>query len=177
MKKLVYNMAAFKRGEYVEYKNNFYYYQPNGKNCYLYKNLIDVGNKEKKIFSPNKTSVSKIVSRISTQKDTNSKKIGYVYIGKDIEDPRSLYKFGRTINLKNRLRQYKTGQPNFEFIIKIRTLEYKNLESKLIANFKEYRYQNEIFKDININKIKKLLLKLGYTTNRDQIYIKNTIKN
>ena len=124
-------------------------------------------------------SCHKSVNKIDNKKVTNpvpvrdTAKSSYVYIGKDIEDARSLYKIGRTINLNNRLRQYKTGQPNFEYIIKIKTVDSKSLELRLKNEFKKYAYHNEVFKNININYVKKLLRKWGYYANADQIYCFN----
>lgn len=99
-------------------------------------------------------------------------RIGYVYIGKDIEDARSLYKFGHTQNLAQRLKHYKTGQPNFEFLVKIKSNDYKNLETKLLQYYKPLLYQNEIFKGINLNHVKSQLKKWGYLPNADLIFEK-----
>ena len=120
-------------------------------------------------------------SSINKNRSENPKKIndkisvrpklsGYVYIGKDIEDARSFYKFGYTTDLNKRLISYKTGQPNFEFIVRIKTLNYQDLEKSLIKRYKPYLYRGETFKNINLNEVKKQLKSWGYLPNADQIF-------
>lgn len=105
---------------------------------------------------------------------------GYVYFGKDITDSRHLYKIGQTKNLQNRLKKYKTGQPNFEYIIKIRTENRTKLETKLINVLKTCTKaiheggENYI---IRIKDIKILLQKAGLSTNNDGIYIDPIMTN
>ena len=215
-------MAKIVRGDLVLYKGQVYYYQPNGSNCYLYKNKQDIGNTSKKSYAPQKTSVTKYKeTKINPPKQTflspyvkpeepntsdltytdekliqvnppkqtflspyvkseepttfdliytdekhteysskNAVSDEYVYVGKDITDSRHLYKIGKTINLKNRLRQYKTGQPNFEFIIKIKTTDCAKLETNLrnLLNVHGLHEGGENF-IISINKIKTLFQK------------------
>lgn len=177
-----------KRGDLVKYKDGIYYFQPNGNTCYLYKNLEDVGNISKKVFAPVKNSVTKITQNINilatfsnnillcavgeSQKD-NNQKIGYVYVGKDIEDHKNFYKIGFTLNLKKRLQTIKTTQPTFEFILKIKTTNPEYWELKLKETYKQYLYQGEIYKGINLDIIKKELKKWNFKPNNDYIFVKN----
>jgi hypothetical protein len=48
------------RGDRVLYKENTYYFQPNGNSCYLYQNLEDVGDRTKALYSPKKELVTKL---------------------------------------------------------------------------------------------------------------------
>lgn len=50
------------RGDLVSYEGNYYFFQPNGSSCYLYKRACDVGEKHLAEYSPTKAKVRKVVA-------------------------------------------------------------------------------------------------------------------
>lgn len=51
------------RGDKVEYNMKVYYFQPNGNSCYLYEKEEDIGDKLKRVCSPQKIRVKKVVEK------------------------------------------------------------------------------------------------------------------
>lgn len=185
-------MSQLKRGDKVKYKGEILYFQPMGSCCYLYTNKEDVGDVSKKKYAPSKNSVERIEDKLENDSSSNESessdedkqvfslstkmkdlnlKTEYVYIGKDIEDGRRLYKIGRTANLAQRLKHYKTGQPSFEFIIKIQTENSRKLEKQLHDEYVAHKRENEIYENLNLNEVRKKLVRWGFTENNDGIFI------
>ncbi|XWV25658.1 putative ORFan [Tupanvirus deep ocean] len=173
------------RGDRVIYKDVVYYYQPNGKSCFLYEKYDDIGKISKKIYSPLKSSVikfntnecDKIANHVKNKNSQmpSTKKNGYVYVAKDIEDHKNFYKIGFTENLKNRIKVYKTGQPTCEYVLIIKTTNFIELESKLKNEYVNLQYQNEIFCGVKLDSIRKKLKSWGYKINDDGIYINKKV--
>jgi thymidine phosphorylase len=89
-----------------------------------------------------------IENKKEIENDTKIKKIenkqeGYIYIIKS----KNLYKIGRTKNLKNRFKTYRTENPfEIKVIFQKKVNDYIKEEIKLLTKFKDKNYKGEWFK-------------------------------
>ena len=104
--------------------------------------------------------------------DNNKSKI---YVFKTLNTDLTLYKIGRTKNLKNRLKPVNSGLANdLKVIYEYETDNIKQVESciKILMKNAQYRKYKEVFQ-IDIDIIKKLIKKCDNEINLVKEYVKN----
>lgn len=90
----------------------------------------------------------------------DSNKFGFVYIIKDSVS--NFYKIGKTLNLKQRLNQLKTGNPNISIIASKKTKKYSILEFHLHKKYKHKRIVCEWF-NLDENDLEEIINSYNFT--------------
>jgi len=111
-----------------------------------------------------------IVTNNIKQIKENCDNLGYVYIGKDVSNPNDTIKIGSTTDLADRLISFRTGQPDFYYLVIIELRGYRELESELKQIYEEYKYEGENFKNLNIHDVCRWLKNHKYKKCHDNIY-------
>ena len=113
-------------------------------NKYNYKIKERIVTEMKELNSNNKIPRNKIIK-------------GYIYIIKS----KNLYKIGRAINIRNRVKTYRTENPfGIKVILQQKVNDYIGIETKLLKKFKSKQVKGEWFKlnKQDIEQIKQFLL-------------------
>jgi len=111
----------------------------------------------------------------NNQKPKIDNKKSKIYVFKTLNTDLTLYKIGRTKNLKNRLGQYNSPLANdLKIIYEYETNNIKQVESciKILMKNSQYRKYKEVFQ-INIDIIKKLIKNCDNEINLVKEYVKN----
>lgn len=95
---------------------------------------------------------------------------GFVYVGKDLDNPAHFLKIGLSTNPSRRLKAYRTAQPNFFFLITIQTADMRKLELSLHQEFKDSRKgSSEVFL-LEPFSVEKSVERRGYRKNANGVY-------
>jgi len=134
---------------------------------------------EKMLYKYKDIIINKLKNELDLIKNNQKPKIdnkkSKIYVFKTLNTDLTLYKIGRTKNLKNRLGQYNSPLANdLKIIYEYETNNIKQVESciKILMKNSQYRKYKEVFQ-IDIDIIKKLIKNCDNEINLVKEYVKN----